>query len=294
MMDKQAQLGVEIMDKDWNSAVKMAMGEIPPPEGVRPGTMITAVSKRAMEKGDYETVYQLGTNEKSYTIAQEVAKDLKSFDQGLSDNPVTAIRSIVKARKEENAKTGVKVDTAKQNAEIERLNKALEETQKKLDEHIAQSEKKQPIKYGSTNKIVTESEYLKAKQELRAKLGSQLSAGIDPTIAAQLGKIGAYHLEAGARSFAVWSERVIVDVGDWVKPHLEELYKQATETVKNTAEQTKLQRFKTRLQNETRNITGKIENLEFEKPERKPTILDAEGRRLKDIRDRAKLAYDTA
>jgi len=231
MMDTQAQLGVEIMNRDWNSAVKMALGEISAPEGVRPGTMITAVSKRAMEKGDYETIYQLGTNEKSYTVAQEVAKDLKSFDQGLSDSPVTAIRSVVKARKEENAKTGVKPDQQRQQAEIDKLKTLLDETQKKFDEYIAKTETKS-TKYGSSNKIVTTDAYLKAKQELRERLaGISANPFTDPVLMADLGKIGAYHLEAGARSFAVWSSKVVADVGDSVKPHLEDLWKQAGETV---------------------------------------------------------------
>jgi hypothetical protein len=288
MMDTQARLGVEIMDKDYASAVKMAMGEIPAPEGVRPGTMITSVSKRAFEKGDYETVYKLGTTPEAYTVAKEIAKDLKSFDQGLSNNPITAIHSIVKARQEEIAKTGQKIDPVKQNTEIERLNKALQETQKALDEHIAKTAKT-PNTYGSKNKLVTQSEYLKVKEELRAQLSSQVSAGLDPTIAAKLGKIGAYHLEAGARSFKVWSERVIEDVGAWVKPHLEDLWNQSNDSVG-----TKLKRYKTRLSNETAKITGKLENLDFAKQEKQPTKLDHEGRKLKDIRDRAKVAYDTA
>ena len=288
MMDAQAQMGVEIMDKDWDSAVKMAMGEKSAPDGVRPGTMITAVTKRAMEKGDFETIYKLGTTPEAHVVAKEIAKDLKSFDQGLSNNPVTAIQSVMKARKEENARTGQVADKA----EITKLSKLLEETQKKLDEHIAKS-KVTPPKYGLSNKIVTQAEYLKVKEELRAQFSSQLSAGLDPTIAAKLGKIGAYHLEAGARSFAVWSERVIADVGEWAKPHLEDLWKQANETVKSQ-EAITLKRFKTRLINEEAKLRAKLEILDFSKQEKRTTVLDAEGHKLKDARDRAKTAYDTA
>lgn len=304
MMEKQAQLGVEIMDRDYDAAVKMALGEIPAPEGVRPGTMITAVSKRAMEKGDYETVYKLGTSEKSFTEAQEIAKDLKSFDQGLSDNPVTAIRSVVKARQEENIKTGVKVDPVKQAAEVERLGRELEATQKKLEDYIAKKEmarvekrSKPPAKYGTSNKIVTQDEYLKIKAELREQFSSQLNAGLDPTIAAKLGKVGVYHIEAGARNFKVWSERLIADVGVWVTPYISELWKQSNEALGRpikAQDQIALERYKTRLKNEQAKLTEKLGNLDFTKQEKRTTVLDFEARKLRDIRDRAKVAFDAA
>lgn len=302
MMDAQAKIGIDIMDADWSNAVKMALGDIPAPEGVRPGTMITAVTKRAIEKGDFETVYKLGTTEKSYTLAQEVAKDLKSFDQGLSDSPVAAIRSVAKARQEELVKTGVKVDPVKQEVEIQRLSKELESTQKMLEEHLAKTaiskaerKARTPIKYGTENKLVTQSEYLKVKEELRQQFGSQLNAGLDPVIAAKLGKIGAYHLEAGARSLKVWSDRVIGDVGVWVKPYLEQIWKQAHDEIGkpiNTQEKN-LQRLKKRWENDTNKFNRQLETLEPTR-EKQPSIIDREGRRLKDARDRAKIARDAA
>jgi len=289
MMDAQAKMGVDIMDKDYNSAVKMALGEIPAPEGVRPGTMITAVAKRAFETGDYETMYKLGTTKESYTLAQETAKDLKSFDQGLNDNPVTAIKSVVKARQEVLERTGQKIDPVKQNAEIEGLKSKLAEVQKRFDDYIAS--KKHKTAYGSQNKLVTNDEYLKVKAELKSQLGTQLSAGIDPTIAVKLGKIGTYHLEAGVRTFAEWSARVVEDVGEWVKPHLDDLWKKSNEEVKSVS---KLKSYKTKLTNEEAKLTGKLESLDIAKTERKKIALDPEGIRLKDARDRIKEAYDAA
>jgi hypothetical protein len=287
MIKAEQAKGDSIVAQGYESAINDLMrGKTP--EGVRPGTMISAVSREAVKRGDTETIWKLGTTSEIHTVGQEIAKDLKSFDQGLSNNPVTAIHSIVKARKEELVKTGQKIDPVKQNAEIERLNKALQDTQKALDDHIAKTAKATTT-YGSRNKIVTQSEYLKVKEELRAQFGSQLSAGLDPTIAAKLGKIGVYHLEAGTRSFAVWSERVIADVGEWVKPHLEDLWQKSNESVGIN-----LKRYKTRLSNETSKITGKLENLDFAKQEKRTTALDAEGRKLRDIRDRVKVAYDAA
>lgn len=293
MMEAQARMGVEIMDRDYNAAVKMAMGEIPAPEGVRPGTMVTAVAKRAFEKGDFETAYKLGTTSEAFTVAKEIAKDLKSFDQGLNNNPVTAMQSVIKARKEELARTGEKIDPVKQNAEIERLKTLLDNANKRLEEQTVKDKPKQ--RYGSQNKIVTQSEYLRVKEELRAQLGSQLSAGIDPTIAAKMVKIGTYHLEAGARSFASWSKVVLEDVGEWAKPHLEDIWKQTQESIRPISNEAKnSQRYKTRLQNEVKKYSERFETFDFRKEERNKANLSSEGRRIKEERDRIKTAYDAA
>jgi hypothetical protein len=43
--------------------------------------------------------------------------------------------------------------------------------------------------------------------------------------------IAGYHLEAGSIEFAGWSRRMINDLGDWVIPHLPELYHRVLENV---------------------------------------------------------------
>ena len=102
---------------------------------------------------------------------------------------------------------------------------------KRASQDVEAAPKKSRVKYGSQNKIVTDLDYEATKAELRKQFGSQLSAGLDPTIAAKLGKIGVYHLEAGIREFGAWSKQIIVDVGEWAKPHLEEIYKAAQDTL---------------------------------------------------------------
>lgn len=250
MIADQNERGLAIIEKDWDLAVKMALNEAPAPEGIRPGTMITLVTKRATEKGDSKTIWKLGTSETAHRPAQEIAKNLKSFDQKLSIDPVQDIRDVNAARQERAKKTGKRgEEIGKQAAEIERLNQELMTTQKTLADYEAKKvgaekqaavdellkpEKPQPKKpsepktaYGSKNKIVTQTEYERVKAGLRQKLGTQLTAGLDPTIAADMTRIGAYHFEAGARVFGEWSAKLIEDFGDFVKPHLKDLWEKS-------------------------------------------------------------------
>ncbi|MFA5340416.1 MAG: hypothetical protein WC332_01440 [Clostridia bacterium] len=288
MIKAEEAKGDAIVAQGYESAINDLMSG-KTPEGVRPGTMIGAISREAVKRGDVDTIWKLGTTPEIHTVGQEIAKDLKSFDQGLNDSPVTAIKSVVKARQEVLERTGQKIDPVKQNAEIEGLKTKLAEVQKRFDDYIAS--KKPKTAYGSQNKLVTNAEYLKVKAELKEQLGTQLSAGLDPTIAVKLGKIGTYHLEAGVRTFAEWSTRVVEDVGEWAKPHLEELWKKSNEEMKSASN---LKRYKTKLTNEEAKLTTKLENLDLLKTERKKTVLDHEGIRLKDARDRVKTAYDAA
>lgn len=87
------------------------------------------------------------------------------------------------------------------------------------------------LKYGESNRVVTQDTYAKARESLQAKL-SQLNVGIDPTVLKDLVTIGAYHLEAGARGFVGWSKAVLKDFSEEerkkITPHLRTIYQEAT------------------------------------------------------------------
>lgn len=63
---------------------------------------------------------------------------------------------------------------------------------------------------------------------------------------------------------------------------------------KKTAEEIALQRLKTRLTNETKKLTEKLETLDFEKTQKGETVLDPEAKKLKEERDTIKEAYNAA
>ena len=78
--------------------------------------------------------------------------------------------------------------------------------------------------YGKANKVVTPEAYAATKAALRDKL-SRMSAGIDPTILADMVKMGAFHVEAGLRNFAAWSKAMLDDLGEKAAPHLKDVWR---------------------------------------------------------------------
>src|SRR5262249_7047179 len=86
--------------------------------------------------------------------------------------------------------------------------------------------------YGERNRIFTKELVERSRQSLRRKLDpNRLSGGIDPTALPDLLAIAGYHLEAGYIKFADWSVRMVDHLGDWVMPHLPELYDGAIQTL---------------------------------------------------------------
>lgn len=243
-MKDQANRAAEVMAADYGKAKRMAMGEELPPQGIREATMYEAVKIRAIKEGDVDTLQKLATESTVPTRLSEYGQAIKAADSRIMEDPVKVMQDVAKTRSDVIEKTTGK-KPVRQTEEIKRLSAELETTKKALDEHIAITEarakesaideliapkkpqaERAPSVYGSKNRIVTTKAYEIAKNELRKQLGTQLSSGLDPTIAMKMEKIGMYHLEAGARDFAVWSGKVIKDVGEWVKPHLQEIWDQ--------------------------------------------------------------------
>lgn len=79
--------------------------------------------------------------------------------------------------------------------------------------------------YGQTNTVFTEDAKEKALKLLREKLGgTQHNVGIDPEIVQAGLTVAGYHVEAGARTFAAFAEKMIGDLGDAVRPYLKSWY----------------------------------------------------------------------
>lgn len=78
-------------------------------------------------------------------------------------------------------------------------------------------------KWGEKNKYVTAEKAEAARKALREKLGG-LHSGVDPTAIGDLTVLGAYHLEAGARKFSDWSAKMVEDLGERVKPYLDDIW----------------------------------------------------------------------
>jgi hypothetical protein len=118
------------------------------------------------------------------------------------------------AQHDTQIKKGLK---AVKDANEEAINETLDKLADKVED-IAPTVKR-PSSYGEKNTIVTKSLYEKAKAALRRFAFS----GVSPDLVI----VAAYHMEAGARSFADFSKRMIEDFGRKVKPHLRGAYKAA-------------------------------------------------------------------
>lgn len=75
--------------------------------------------------------------------------------------------------------------------------------------------------FGKKNKHFTEDDANAARERLRDKFKRQMNAGFDPEMLADMFKLGAYYFEAGVREFAGWAERMIGDIGEGIRPYLQ-------------------------------------------------------------------------
>ena len=105
----------------------------------------------------------------------------------------------------------------------------------KLSDHATPVEEQQPqaatsetsdekSKWGSDNKLVSQSRYEELKKKMRKKIGGQANMGIDPELLAIGTEMAVYHIEAGARKFADYAKRMIADMGDAIRPYLKSFY----------------------------------------------------------------------
>lgn len=125
------------------------------------------------------------------------------------------------------------------------LEKHLAERDTKLSEMEAQRAIDQIAKEKPTNPyIISVAERIvagldkradAARVRLRQKMG-RTSSGVDPTILADLAEIGASHIGHVGLDFAKWSARMIEDVGDWTKPHLQTVWESSQKMIDAQAE----------------------------------------------------------
>lgn len=80
--------------------------------------------------------------------------------------------------------------------------------------------------YGKQNRGVSAKDAEQARASLRNKL-FRSHMGLDPTMLADAAKLGAYHVEAGLREFGAWSQKMVDELGEKVRPHLAALWEQS-------------------------------------------------------------------
>ena len=82
--------------------------------------------------------------------------------------------------------------------------------------------------YGAKNTGVTKASKDAAVKAFNDK-ATRSNAGFDPSMLADAAKVAAYHIEAGARSFADFSSKMVEDFGEKIRPYLKDLHTKASE-----------------------------------------------------------------
>ena len=282
-MREQANRAKGLIDTDVEQAKRIAMGLEAAPEGLRDASVYEAVKLDALKNGDVDLLRKLAVESTVPSKLSAYGQEIKASDSKLMDDPVRVMQDVAKTRQEYAKRTGQRYTSE----EIERLKTKLADAEKKLSERVKTAVGKA---YGAKNRIVSTQAYLAARESIRASLATAHS-GIPPHLLADVTKIGAYHLEAGTRLFADWSAKMIADLGEQVKPHLDDIWK----SVGNDRRlQIALKAQKTRLEREAGSYRGKLENLDLTKPDKRTLVLDPEARRLKVLRDVAKRDWEAA
>jgi len=95
------------------------------------------------------------------------------------------------------------------------------------EEGNSQVDEPQADAYGANNSIVDRSDYERTKANFNRDL-NKISGGlpIDPVQLFRLVKMGAFHIEAGARTFSAFSQKMLEQTGFEVQPYLKLIYQQ--------------------------------------------------------------------
>lgn len=198
------------------------------------GEELAASARRIEEK--------FGTKSNEYRMAQDA---LSSWDtrtkpigteahkvfmslQGETDIDTGTVSGLERAYKSATGKgfTESQAETAKKIADKNKRADAEEsEAKKKLYEE-AQKQGFDPKIKSIVDRILSFS-HLQA-DAARARIKARaftFSAGVDPTVLADIAIIGADHILTGATDFAAWSKRMIDEFGEKISPHLQEIFK---------------------------------------------------------------------
>ena len=181
----------------------------------------------------YREILQMG-EDVGTTTARSLANRKKWIDTLTYDLAhMKATEEIARGRSLTEAERGqietlqkkMEENAAKKTKELEDAHEKIAELHAQLD-HAEKAKAKpapteKPKGWGSKNTGVTLEDYAKAKAEAMSQLHS-----IGNLIPAAL-KVAAFHVEAGARSLADFTSKMVADLGEKIRPHLDELHAKA-------------------------------------------------------------------
>ena len=159
----------------------------------------------------------------SETTVEELKLWLQDGDQKKAFAPGGLSDEVSQVRQESGEKQEEVPDLRDEDESTVSGGVALDDAQQGETEVGAGLVPAQTNTYGQANTVFTADKAAAARELLRAKL-SQLNSGLDPEMIAAGIDLAGYHVEAGARSFAEYSRRMLEELGEKVKPYLKSWY----------------------------------------------------------------------
>ncbi len=136
-----------------------------------------------------------------------------------------------------------------------------------------------------------------ADREWLKKRGAVFTAGIDPEVMIRLARIGASHLADAGLDFAKWSDKMVDEFGEKIKPHLQDIYDKAKEVAESVrpglTEAQRLDAYKTRTEKRIAELEAKLASHDLSRKTRKPLELDRDAQQLQIDVNRLKRNFET-
>ena len=154
-----------------------------------------------------------------------VVRTLEAYKDFFGEDVAQEIGTILTDMRKDGISKESKNDMVRRVAELYNGLVAPETEDETPQEPVAPAVEEKPAApaYGSQNTIVTTEKYEELKKRMMEKLG-QLNAGFDPEVFFIGAQMAAYHVEAGARKFVDFAQRMIADLGDAIRPYLKAIY----------------------------------------------------------------------
>lgn len=135
-MEDQAKKATELLNSDYEQALRIAMGEEKAPPEITPEALFVAVENKAIAEGDVATLRDLATKSKLSTEATTMGQRIRTLAERDSESPIGAIKDVM-AEREARAKKRLKGKETIEN-KVEEVTSEIKKEMKKV-KHTKQS-----------------------------------------------------------------------------------------------------------------------------------------------------------
>lgn len=131
-MEDQAAKAADLIEKDYEAAKDIAMGNKAPPKGVLPESVFVAVEKRALAEGDVETLRRLATQSRLVSEATTMGQRIRTLGERDPTSPIDAIQEVQQAREAALEARGTKDVEAAKKAVVDEAKDAIKQAAPKV------------------------------------------------------------------------------------------------------------------------------------------------------------------